>query len=205
MKRNLYIVAAFLAFLGVLAVAEIALEKQVDAQAKAVVMAPRFEVDPFWPKPMPNHWQIGQAIGVDVDSQDHVWIIHRADSLSESEVGSEGVKAPPVLEFDQTGNVMAAWGGPDPQKRYEWPASNHGVTVDNKGYIWIGGNGGGDAHILKFTQSGQFIAQYGHAFPPCGTACSNDLENFGRVAKIVIDAKAKSGPAPIVSRLLRFQ
>src|SRR5215467_9055943 len=193
MKRNLYILAAFLALLSVLIVAEIAFEKQADAQAKASVMAPRFEVDPFWPKPLPNHWHIGQTIGVDVDAQDHVWIIHRADSLTESEVGAEGAKAPPVLEFDKDGNVIAAWGGPDPLKRYEWPNSNHGVTIDNKGYVWIGGNGAGDAHILKFTQAGQFLAQYGHAFPSClpptGTGCSNDMENFGRVAKIVIDTK----------------
>ena len=24
------------------------------------VMAPKFEVDPFWPKPLPNHWILGQ-------------------------------------------------------------------------------------------------------------------------------------------------
>src|SRR5215468_3875191 len=105
MKRNLYILAAFLALLSVLIVAEVAFEKQADAQAKAAVMAPRFEVDPYWPKPLPNEWHIGQTIGVDVDAQDHVWIIHRVDSLSESEVASEGAKAPPVLEFDQAGNT----------------------------------------------------------------------------------------------------
>jgi DNA-binding beta-propeller fold protein YncE len=190
-KRNLCIGAAFLAVLALLGVAEIAFEKQADAQTKNTVMAPRFEVDPFWPKPLPNKWHIGQTIGVDVDPQDHVWIIHRADSLTESEVGAEGAKAPPVLEFDKDGNVLAAWGGPDPLKRYEWPNSNHGVTIDNKGFVWIGGNGNGDAHILKFTQSGQFVAQYGHMFPSClqSGGCSNDMENFGRVAKIVIDAK----------------
>src|SRR5262249_46625584 len=103
MKRNLYIGSAFLALLLAMEVAQIALEKQADAQAKAAVMAPRFEVDPFWPKPLPNQWHIGQTIGVGVDAQDHVWIIHRVDSLSESEVSSEGAKAPPVLAFDQAG------------------------------------------------------------------------------------------------------
>jgi DNA-binding beta-propeller fold protein YncE len=192
MKRNLYIGSMFLALLAVLAVAQIALEKQADAQAKAAVQAPKFEVDPFWPKPLPNQWHIGQTIGVGVDAQDHVWIIHRVDSLSESEVGSEGAKAPPVLAFDAAGNVIASWGGPDPQRRYEWPASNHGITIDSKGNVWIGGNGGGDAHVLKFTQAGQFLAQFGHANPAClqSGGCSNDMENFGRVAKIVIDNKA---------------
>ena len=36
-----------------------------------------FEVDPLWPKPLPNHWLLGRTIGVWVDEQDHVWIIHR--------------------------------------------------------------------------------------------------------------------------------
>ena len=66
MKRNLYFGAAFLALLAVLVAAEITFEKQADAQTKAAVMAPKFEVDPFWPKPLPNKWHIGQAIGVSV-------------------------------------------------------------------------------------------------------------------------------------------
>src|SRR5438093_8174200 len=99
MKRNVYIGAAFLMVFGALTITQIVFEKQVQAQAKAAVMAPRFEVDPFWPKPLPNKWHIGQTIGVGVDAQDHVWIIHRVDSLSESEVASEGLKAPPVLAF----------------------------------------------------------------------------------------------------------
>ena len=44
----------------------------------AAVRAPRFEVDPLWPKPLPNHWVMGMTIGVSVDAQDHIWIVHRA-------------------------------------------------------------------------------------------------------------------------------
>ena len=51
------------------------------AQAPAQVMAPRFEVDPTFPKPLPNGWYQGQSIGLWVDAQDHVWIVHRSDSL----------------------------------------------------------------------------------------------------------------------------
>ena len=195
MKRNLIIGAAFLLVLVALSAAQVAFEKQAVAQASkgSVVMAPKFEVDPYWPKPMPNNWHIALTIGVGIDAGDNVWIIHRADQLSESEVGEGGTgeHAPPVLAFNPKGEVIQAWGGPDPQGRYEWPASNHGIVVDNKGYVWIGGNGGGDAHILKFTQTGQFIAQYGRANPPClqQGGCSNDMENFGQVAKIIIHAK----------------
>ena len=96
MKRNLYIGAAFVAVLAALGIAQFALEKTADAQAKAAVMAPRYEVDPLWPKPLPNKWHIGMTIGVGVDAQDHIWIVHRDNTLSQSEIGSEGAAAPPV-------------------------------------------------------------------------------------------------------------
>ena len=70
--------------------------------------------------------------------------------------------APPVLEFDAEGNLVGSWGGQGPAA-YEWPESNHGIVVDHKGFVWIGGNGGPDAHILKFTRDGKFVAQYGKA------------------------------------------
>ena len=38
--------------------------------------APMFEVDPFWPKTLPNNWLLGSTIGVAVDSRDHVWVVH---------------------------------------------------------------------------------------------------------------------------------
>jgi hypothetical protein len=55
-------------------------------EKRAVVQAPRFEVDPMSPKPLPNHWVLGMTIGVSVDAQDHVWIIHRGGSLDAREV-----------------------------------------------------------------------------------------------------------------------
>jgi len=131
-------------------------------------MAPRFEVDPLWPKPLPNGWVIGSAIGVSVDSRDHVWIIHRAASLNDQTEASAGINtpdgtccsaAPPVLEFDPAGNLVGYWGGPG--DGYEWPESNHGITVDHMDNVWIGGNGTTDAHLLKFTRDGRFLMQLG--------------------------------------------
>ena len=75
MKRNLYIGATFVVALVALAAGEALLERTASAGS---VQAPRFEVDPMWPKPLPNHWRIGSAIGVGVDTQDHIWIIHRS-------------------------------------------------------------------------------------------------------------------------------
>ncbi|MEX1256847.1 MAG: hypothetical protein WEG36_04430 [Gemmatimonadota bacterium] len=43
------------------------LQRRTNVQA---AQAPRFTVDPFWPKPLPNNWRLGSAIGVWVDDQD---------------------------------------------------------------------------------------------------------------------------------------
>lgn len=168
---------------------------ETSAQAPAgAVMAPKFEVDPFWPKPLPNHWLLGSAIGVSVDSRDHVWIVHRQDSLNartESPAGANTptaaccTAAPPVLEFDAEGNLVSFWGGPG--EGYDWPSSNHGITVDHMDNVWIGGNGPTDAHVLKFTRDGRILLQLGK---PNANGGSNDTENFGRVAKISLDPAA---------------
>ena len=89
---------------------------------RQAVQAPRFEVDPMWPKPLPNHWILGSVIGVGVDSKDHVFIIHRGDSTlnQRTEAGSAAkpplgeccAAAPPIIEFDPEGNLVRAWGGP---------------------------------------------------------------------------------------------
>src|SRR5512143_1273796 len=80
-----------------------------DAKTRThTVQAPRFEVDPVWPKPLPNHWVLGNVIGVGVDSKDHIFIVHRNDTFDrQTEIGAVAnpklseccVPAPPVLEF----------------------------------------------------------------------------------------------------------
>ena len=146
MKRDLYIGLSFVAALGVLGAASYWLDHKSVVHA-ATTMAPRFEVDPLWPKPLPNHWLMGQTIGVSVDAQDHVWIIHRAGSLEAGELHLTSkiaqccAAAPPILSFDQQGNLVKSWGGKG--NGYDWPDSNHGITIDYKGNVWIGGNGRG--------------------------------------------------------------
>ncbi len=189
MKRNLSIGAVFVAVLLALGVGSTLLEKKARVEA-AGLQAPMFEVDPMWPKPLPNHWLLGMTIGVSVDAQDHVWIIHRGATLEPKEVyastnppGAECcVAAPPVLAFDQAGNLIHSWGGPG--QGYDWPDSNHGITVDYKGNVWIGGNGAGNNQVLKFTQEGKFLMQIGH---PKMSKGSNDTENLNRPAKLFID------------------
>ena len=202
---------AFLAVFAAVAGSVYVLEQRAVVEA-AGTQAPRFEVDPMWPKPLPNHWILGATIGVAVDAKDNVWIIHRQGSIEEKEryatwnpKASECcVPAPPVLAFNPAGDLISNWGGAD-GPGYEWPSSNHGIDVDHKGNVWIGGNGGPDSHILKFTKDGKFLAQYGKkgARRKEGAKAggnegdvagfvggSNDPVSFGRVAKIFVDAKA---------------
>jgi len=191
-QRKLAAAAMFAAAIAGLGIGQALLQRHAEAQG-ATVQAPRFEVDPLWPKPLPNNWLLGWTIGVWVDEQDYVWIIHRgASGLNKNEIGAEVQPpiaeccrtAPPILVFDPDGNLVRAWGGPGPG--YEWPQSNHGIHVDYKGNVWIGGNGEKDAQILKFTKDGKFLMQVGHFGKNGG---SNDPDNFGRPAKIWVDPK----------------
>jgi DNA-binding beta-propeller fold protein YncE len=194
MKRNVAIGTGLLALLVSLALGQNVLQRTAEAQAKGTVMAPRFEVDPMWPKPLANHWIYGNVIGVGVDTKDNVYIIHRgAGSLEAKEIyattnpaSSECcVPAPPVVEFDAAGNFVRAWGGPG--QGFEWPDSNHGITPDSKGNVFIGGNGPNDGQVLKFTQDGKFVKQFGFAYAGAG---SNDMWAFKQVAKISLDEAA---------------
>src|SRR5437762_9124219 len=97
MKRHLLTGAILLAIIGALGIGSIVLEKKSVVEA-AAVQAPRFEVDPMWPKPLPNHWIMGSTIGVSVDDRDHVWIIHRPGSLERrSEEHTSELQSPMYL------------------------------------------------------------------------------------------------------------
>jgi DNA-binding beta-propeller fold protein YncE len=107
---------------------------------------PRAEVDPLWPKPLPNHWILGSVTGVAIDSRDHVWVVHRGQAslngstesaLKNNPPGSEYCcsAAPFVMEFDAAGALVSQWGGPG--DGYSWPQSPGGIAVDAAGNVWI--------------------------------------------------------------------
>lgn len=154
---------------------------------------PRFEVDASWPKTLPNNWIMGQAAGVAVDAQDHVWVIQRPRSLTDDEKAAAltpprskcCMPAPPVLEFEPDGKLIRGWGGPG--QGYDWPENEHGINIDPKGFVWIGGNGNNDGHVLKFTQDGKFIMQIGKKGPQTN---SLDTSRLGRPADTEVDIAA---------------
>jgi DNA-binding beta-propeller fold protein YncE len=211
MKPKHHVVLMFVAVLLALAAATSMLQKRAQAEG-AGPKAPRLEVDPMWPKPLPNHWVIGSVIGVTVDANDHIWIIHREGALEAKEQyltmkppqAECCAAAPPVLEFDEAGELIGHWGGPG--QGYDWPSSNHGIDVDYKGNVWIGGNGRGaqaaplpsdeskmgavgpvhDSMVLKFTQQGKFLMQIGK---PNQSKGSNDPASLRLPAKTMVDPK----------------
>ena len=157
------------------------------------VEVPTFEVDPAWPKPLPNDWIMGQAAGVAVDAQDHVWVVQRPRTLTDDEKAASldpprtrcCKPAPPVLEFDQAGTVLRSWGGPG--QGYDWPENEHGIQVDPKGFVWIAGNGANDGQLLKFTADGRFVMQIGKSGPQTD---SRDTSRLGKPANVDFDAAA---------------
>src|SRR5579872_2567954 len=131
---------------------------------------PKFQIDPSWPKTLPNNWIFGQIGGIFVDAQDHIWVNQRPRTLDAREKRASTTPhvrccnpAPPVVEFDQAGSVVQAWGGPG--DGYDWPANEHGIFVDHNGFVWVAGNGQTDGMILKFTRAGNFILQIGKSAP----------------------------------------
>lgn len=178
---------------------------------------PVAQVDPLWPKPLPNHWILGSVTGVTTDSRDHVWVVHRgAASLNARTEATLGLTppgaehcctaAPHVLEFDADGALVGHWGGPG--AGYDWPANPGGVAVDAAGNVWLtaagvppapagrGGAGRGgapatpapeDAHVLKFSRDGKFLLQIGK---PGETGGPDSRTGLRRPAAVEIDVQA---------------
>ena len=171
---------------------------------------PIFEYDPTWPKmPLPNKWALGNVTGVDVDDQDHIWIIHRPhtllhnyeDGLEHNPPTAECCRmAPPVMEFDKTGRLLRHWGGPG--AGYTWPEHSgdmhkpgpnlagawngeHTVYVDYRGNVWVGNNAGAgsDGHILKFSQDGKYLLTVGRVGKGKG---SNDTTTLGKPTGVAV-------------------
>jgi hypothetical protein len=148
------------------------------AQAPANGRVPAFQPDPSWPS-IPNNWVFGEVSSVAVDSRDHIWILQRPATIPESQ---RAKAAPPVLEFDAAGKFIQSWGGPG--TGYDWPEREHGIYVDPKNNVWIGGNNGygtplppgdSDDMLLKFTITGKFLLQVGHRNQSNGNSDTKNL------------------------------
>jgi hypothetical protein len=160
------------------------------SQGNRPSVAPTFQVDPFWPKELPNNWVVGNVVGVAVDSRDNVWIVHRPNS----QAGAD--KTPAVLAFDQAGTLVRQWGGPG--SGYDWGTQTHGLYVDHRDNVWVGFGGGlpydikskattDNAHFLRFTSEGKFLRQFGRF--GMGTEGSNSTSSLGQPTDVYVDPK----------------
>ncbi len=187
--RILYLGAVLVATLGALGLWRTD-PNEAAAARNAGEKAPQYKVDPFWPKPLPNNWLLGEVAGVAVDSRDHSWIVQRPGSLSADEAGAAQdpptsiccLPAPPVIEFDAAGRLSQAWGGPG--AGYEWPQNEHGLFIDYKDNVWIAGNGPNDHQVLKFSRDGTFLLQIGQAGKTGG---SNHTRFLGKPTDMAVD------------------
>ena len=169
------------------------------AEPSQAPSTPTYQVDASWPKlPLPGRWALGELGGLFVDGHDNVWIIQRPGTLLPYEKAAAlvpptaecCVPAPPVIEFDPQGNVVRSWGGPG--QGYDWPQVEHGITVDYKGNVWVGGSATRagkdgqppDGMLLKFSPEGKFLLQIGHAGPGKGSLDHTQL--FG-AADVAVD------------------
>jgi hypothetical protein len=156
-------------------------------QARGV---PVFEVDPAWPK-LPQQFKLGDASSFAIDAQDNVWLLHRPRTLKPEDAGKA---APAIVVFDAAGNFIKAWGGPG--SGYDWPEREHGIHIDHKGFVWLGGNNCptsglaglrpvADDVYLKFTPDGKFVLQIGKSNQSKGDA---DTVNVHRAADAWVHA-----------------
>ena len=162
-------VVAGLCGIGVLAATMVG-HTQVVARQAVENGAPVYRVDPFWPKPLPNRWSMQQVTGIYVDHMDHVWFLNRLQDVDPKELAGEGspapalccVRGPEVIELDQQGNVLNAWGGEGFHPK--WPRALQTVVADTKGFVWISGTDPQDS-ILKFTRDGKLVWDFEHRPP----------------------------------------
>lgn len=140
-----------------------------DASAQSAPAArsmPVFEVVASWPK-VPEGSKLGDASSFAIDAQDNVWLLHRPHTVKPEQ---KAQAAKPVMVFDPAGNFVKSWGGPG--EGFDWPEREHGIHIDHKGSIWIGGNycealglmglkPVADDAYLKFAPDGRFIMQIG--------------------------------------------
>ena len=176
--------------LGLLRNTIVTMDSMREAHQRAAQAHTAFEVDPFWPKPLPHNWILGQVAGVDVDAQGHIWIVHRPRSLTEREAGAVQdpplsdccVPAPSVIEFDQEGNVLQAWGGLG--YRGSWPQTEHGLFIDHEDNVWIASSGRNDQVVLKFSPGGQLLLTIGEWGETGG---SNDTARLGQPTDVAVD------------------
>jgi hypothetical protein len=158
--------------------------------AQSTPRSPAFNVDPTWPT-IPNNWVLGEVTSISVDRNDNIWVLHVPQSIPEAQRANA---APPVLQFDAAGKLLASWGGP--ADGAEWLGREHGIFVDADDFVWIGGRAGwprvttpgnSDDMIMKFTMAGELVMQIGRRGQSTGNL---DTANVHQATDVFVDTQA---------------
>ena len=197
MPRRDAVNARFIRKAGICAALAIALGIFCPPPSKAQNNVPHYEVDPTWPKPLPNRWVTGEMGGVCADSQDHVFIAQRVNDVGGMDGHLEGLTndelnagqaAPPVIEFDAEGNVVNSWGDSS-----LLPKDLHGCAIDREGHVWLDGSEDGIVQeyshegrelLLQIGKRGVFDSSDGTV---TGTPLNASPSQFFRVSEIGFD------------------
>jgi DNA-binding beta-propeller fold protein YncE len=166
---------------------------------------PRYKVDPFWPKVLPNNWMVGHVEGIAADRADHIWVLHHVRTMDHPQDHSDMglaqqppvaeccIPAPELIEFDADGNVVKAWGSRESIP--DWPEAARGLWVDKKGNVWISGNHAPDRDVLKFSSDGKLLLKIGQSTKQVGLGMlaqpnNQDTALLGGPTSITVDDEA---------------
>jgi DNA-binding beta-propeller fold protein YncE len=203
MEAGGYLMFKFKAWRRLAAVSAVVLSlTPVASHGADATKVPQFKLDTSWPKlPLPDNWALASIGGIFLDAKDHVWIYHSPRILTQNILGASAtpkrgnccVAGPFVIEIDKAGNVVQSWGGPG--EGYDWPSFEHGIYIDYKDNVWIGGSQTRvgrdgqpeDGMVLKFTRSGKFLMQIGGRGPSKGNL---DPTQLSGPANFAVDAEA---------------
>jgi len=221
MNRQLRFVAVLTAFVFLGGIGHWSVQNTMLAQAARgaaqTSRAPNFQVDPFWPKPLPNHWILGSVTGVAVDSRDHVWIVHNgSNSMTQATEMGTGTNpptaerccssAPPVLEFDPAGNLVSSWGSPSEVPQL--PRCVQGIGVDPKGNVWVGGNAmdvkGNPPRACQFGPGGSQAAPVSPAVMALAARGRGAAGGRGAPAGPPRGGRGAAPPGPVDAMVLKF-
>jgi len=135
-----------------------------------------------WAQFPPGVTKWGAATGVDVDSHDNVYVLHRNESM-------------PIMVFDSHGKFLRAWG----QGMFK---TTHFLRVDRTGDVWVTDRG--DMEAFKFNSDGKLLLTLGKKGV---TGDNTSQDTFNGMADLAV---AKSGDIFIAdgegpnTRVVRF-
>jgi peptidylamidoglycolate lyase len=149
-----------------------------------------------WPI-LPDGMVLGQVSGIAVDSHNHVFVFHRAESSWATDK-TRPIASPAILCFDgPSGKLLSSWG----ENRFIEP---HGLRVDSHDNVWVTDRA--LQQVLEFNHEGKLLLTIGtervagtgatHFDKPTDIAFASDgsiyvSDGYGnnRVAKFSPDGK----------------